>query len=287
MGDGSPVVTPPEDEGGNRRRRLFATRGQKVAAVVGGAFLATIGAAIATWAIAVGQSTTKKVLGDHHAPLTVRVLPRDALVDTLVVSPYFVVPRARVPSPTAVSAYQLQMIGENAAESTAWAERHGAVDGSPEIVNLELRGKSDEPVTVTGIKITVLARQPRVKGWFVASANGCGVQPVRLALVDLDAAVPRADYYESDSSPKAERLALYVTRTNPELIQLTARTRSALVAWKAAISYSGPDGEGSLTVDENGEPFRVSTEIGSKGYRYEGHGKVRREPYWDRGISVC
>src|SRR5262245_4266498 len=124
MGDGSPVVTPPEDEGGNRRRRLFATRGQKVAAVVGGAFLATIGAAIATWAIAVGQSTTKKVLGDHHAPLTVRVLPRDALVDTLVVSPYFVVPRARVPSPTAVSAYQLQMIGENAAESTAWAERH-------------------------------------------------------------------------------------------------------------------------------------------------------------------
>jgi hypothetical protein len=78
-----------------------------------------------------------------------------------------------------------------------------------------------------------------------------------------------------------------VTRTDPELIQLTARTRKALVTWQAVILYSGPDGDGSLTVDNRGEPFRVSTKIGSKGYQYQGQGKIRRDPFWDRGISVC
>ena len=140
---------------------------------------------------------------------------------------------------------------------------------------------------MTGIKVDVLKKRPRVDGWFVAPVTGCGVEPVRLALVDLDAAIPRVEFYESDASPKASRLALSVTRSDVELVQLIARTRKALVDWQAEVLYSGPDGDGSVIVNDEGAPFRVSTEIGSTAYKYEGQGKARREPFWDRGISVC
>ena len=69
--------------------------------------------------------------------------------------------------------------------------------------------------------------------------------------------------------------------------ELIARTRKAFVDWQAEVLYSGPDGDGSVIVNDKGTPFRVSTEIGSTAYKYEGQGKARREPFWDRGISVC
>jgi hypothetical protein len=176
---------------------------------------------------------------------------------------------------------------ENPAQSSAWARAHDAVDGSPQVVNLELRATTDEPVTVTGIKVTVLERGAPVEGWFVAAVTGCGAEPIRLALVDLDAPIPKVEYYESDASPTAERLAFSVTRTDVELIQLKAKTRDSLVDWQAEISFSGAEGDGSVIVDDHGQPFRVSTEIGSTAYAYEGQGQVRRAPDWDRGITVC
>jgi len=254
---------------------------------VGAAFLATIGGIIATSVVDLGKSTTKKVLSDPSAPLTVRRLPRGSLLDTRVVLPYYVVPRDTLSGPDAVSTSDLRSIGDNTPESADWARAHRAVDGSPQIVNLELRAKTDEPVTVTGINVAVLNKAPRVDGWFVAPVTGCGVETVRLALVDLDAAIPRVAYYENDASPEARHLALSVTRTDAELVQIVARTSKRQVEWQAEVLYSAPDGDGSVLVDDGGEPFRVSTEIGSRAYRYEGQGKVRREPSWDHGITVC
>jgi hypothetical protein len=287
MADESPAANPPDDTPPAKRGRLLATRGRKIAAIVGAAFLATIGGILATSLLDLGKSTGKKVLGGSQAPLTVKILPRDSLEDTMVVLPYYVVPRGELPGPDAVGKSDLRSMGENTAESKNWAAEHHAVDGSPQVVNLELRARSDEPVAVTGIKVHVLKKRPRVDGWFVAPVTGCGVEPVRLALVDLDAAIPRVEFYESDASPEASRLALSVTRTDAELVQLIARTRKALVDWQAEVLYSGPDGDGSVIVNDDGAPFRVSTEIGSTAYKYEGQGKARREPFWDRGIRVC
>ena len=152
---------------------------------------------------------------------------------------------------------------------------------------LELRSRSDEPVTVTAIRVRDLRREPPLRGWYVAFPLGCGVAPVRLATVDLDAPSPRFDYYENDASPKTDRLVLSVTRTDAELIQMLATTDDALVEWRAEIFYSSAEGQGSIVVGDGGKPFRVSTELGSTGYRYE-PGKAVREPRWDKkGISAC
>jgi hypothetical protein len=66
------------------------------------------------------------------------------------------------------------------------------------------------------------------------------------------------------------------------------------VEWKARVDYSAADGDGSVTVDDGGRPFRVSSETASRGYlaRYSGDPqsprKLERKPEWDgNGITVC
>jgi hypothetical protein len=255
-----------------------------VAAIVGGAFLATIGGVIATRVIAFGETTTQKVIGGS-APLSVRVLPRGTYEESSAIGSYYVVPRTQVAGPDALSKSELTG-WQNEASRLAWARDHGAVDGSTQLIMLELRSRSDQPVTVTAIKVRDLRKEPPVRGWYVAFPLGCGVAQVRLANVDLDAPSPRFEYYENDASPKTDRLVLTVTRTDPELVQMSARTRDALVEWRAEVFYSSADGQGSVVVGDGGKPFRVSTELGSDGYRYES-GKAIREPAWDKGISAC
>jgi len=105
--------------------------------------------------------------------------------------------------------------------------------------------------------------------------------------MNLDAAPPSVEYYADDTSPPTKRLALSVTRTDPEQVELHAITRNALVEWRARVFYSGPDGDGSLTVDDNGRPFRVTTETSSAGYANEGVGSISREHFWDKsGIRM-
>ena len=291
MSDKSPVSPTPADEksSGEKSRglgRLLSTRGQKLAAIVGGAFLATIGGVIATRVIAFGETTTQKVLGGP-APLSVRVLPRGTYEESSAIGSYYIVPRAQLSSPDAHSKTELDGF-LNEAKRLAWARGHAAVDGSPQIIMLELRSKSDEPVTVTAIKVRDLRRKPPLRGWYVAFVPGCGVAPVRLANVDLDAPSPRFEYYESDASPKTDRLVLSVTRTDAELVQMSAMTDDALVEWRAEIFSSSADGQGSIVVGDGDKPFRVSTEIGSNGYRYDfGTRRAVREPAWDKGISAC
>ena len=59
----------------------------------------------------------------------------------MVVLPYYVVPKDELSGPDAVSKSDLRSMGENTADSKVWAAQHHAVDGSPQVVNLELRAK--------------------------------------------------------------------------------------------------------------------------------------------------
>ena len=172
-----------------------------------------------------------------------------------------------------------------------WDLAHGGVAGSPQVVRLEVRGTTDEPVIITAIRVRVLRRRPPVKGWYVASP-ACGAAPVRIAEIDLDRAQAPVGYYEADGNAGPRTLALSVSRTNAEQIELHASTRTARVAWEAEVYYSGPAGDGSLAVTDAGKPFEVTSETASAGYRPpEAAGsarKLRREHAWDgHGISAC
>jgi hypothetical protein len=274
------------------RRGLLATRGRKIAAAIGAAFLATIGAGIGARVLNNAESVTRKALSGSRAPIQVRVMAHGTFLASGPIGQYYVVPKSEVSSPTDLDPAELPSLDNPF--NFAFAQRHNAVEGSPQAVSLHLRARGDEPVTINAIKVHVVGRTAPVKGWYAVS-GGCGEMAVRTALVDLDSPNPEAHFLDELGAPN-KRITLFVTRTDIEQIELQASTRKAMVDWTAEVFYSGPDGDGSIAVDDHGQPFRVTTETASDGYSLafstapseEGRPEFEREHRWDgTGISMC
>ena len=266
------------------KRGILATRGRKIAAGIGAAFLASIGAGIAAWTLNGAEQATKKAFAGSGAPITVRVMRPGTFFGGHPYAPYYVVPKSEVSSPAKLDSSEL---GGDEPFDFAFAQRHGAIAGSPEIIRLQLRGKTTEPVTVDDIQVDVVQRGPPVDGWYVASP-GCGGLEVRTGEIDLDAPTPRIRYFNKDL--ESSSIALFVTRNDIEVLELQAATEKSTVDWTAKVFYSGPDGDGSVTVDDGGRPFRVTTETASDAYSFKVFPtrKVVREPSWDKnGIVAC
>jgi hypothetical protein len=268
----------------SQSRGLLGSRARKAAAVIGAAVLAGIGGLIASaiW------SGTGKVLHPSGPPLHVRVVPTGTFLSGTY-APYFIVPDSVAPGPDALP------LGARDSPVTfidpMLARTHEAVAGSPQVIRLRLQGTDDRPVTVNGIHAVVMKRTPPVKGWYVAVLPGCGEEPVRVATIDLDRPAQPVVYDVFAAPPK--HFTLSVTRTDIEVIQLHAVTRAA-VTWKARIDYSAADGDGSITVDDGGQPFRVSTEVPSRGYEVDYAAAPQRtadlvrQHRWDgKGITTC
>jgi hypothetical protein len=88
-------------------------------------------------------------------------------------------------------------------------------------------------------------------------------------------------------------LSLALKRSSPTLLELQAATKSHRVAWTATLSISRDGGRAqTLTVDDNGQPFRVTSARASRGYAPSfgatGISGFVRDRSWDRGrIKGC
>jgi hypothetical protein len=141
---------------------LLATRGRKIAAIVGAAVLAGIGGGIATWLLTAAETTTKRVFaGATSKALVIRVAAPGTFWANHPYAPYYVVPHSRFShGPNGISKEDLAAMSEADEKNDtgidfAWMRAHGGVAGSPQVVRLELRGTTDEPVTVTAIRAVV------------------------------------------------------------------------------------------------------------------------------------
>jgi hypothetical protein len=270
--------------------KLFATRGRKVAAAIAAAFLASLGAGIGAWTLNKAESVTKQALSSSEAPIQVRPKAPGTFLASGPIGQYYVVPKNEVSSPSDIDPAELH--GDNPLDNPldfAFAQRHHAVEGSPQIVSLQARARGDEPVTINAIKIHVVGRTAPIKGWYAIS-GGCGELQTHVAKVDLDSPQPQAHFLDELGQP-TKPVTLFVTRTDIEQIELQASTRKGTVDWTAEVFYSGPDGDGSVEVNDHGRPFRVTTETASDGYNlafFEEGPEFQREHRWDgTGISVC
>ena len=296
MAKDAPAADPVSSETSLATRGLgglLATRGRKIAAIVGAAVLAGIGGGIATWLLTAAETTTKRVFaGAASKALVLRVAAPGTFWSNHPYAPYYVVPYSRFShGPNGISKGDLSAMSEAEKNDIgidfAWMRAHGGVAGSPQVVRLELRGTTEEPVTVTAIRALVVERSAPVRGWYVA-APGCGAVPVRSADINLDS--PNAPVKMIDPQTGKRILAVSVTRTDTEQIELHAYTKKA-VAWRARLFYSDAKGDGSMIIDDAGKPFRVTSEDPSDGYRaagFDNNPGFTREHQWDRrGLGAC
>ena len=200
--------------------------------------------------------------GDPAPRLGVTVLPAGTFASSHPYAPYYVVPRKRFTDPSKLT----RLARNNLITKPESAVSKGALPGSPQIVRLSLRAVSDEPVTVDAVRAKVISDARPLRGWFTAEA-GCEVEPVRRAKLNLDSPGTAARYVGAGNR-SAKTLSLQISRADPQVIELEAATRRRRVAWVAELTVRNEDGDpATITVDDGGKPFRVTSERASQSYR--------------------
>lgn len=219
-------------------------------------------------------------------PVRMQVLAPGTYESAHAYAPYYVVPSRRVADPSKLS----RMAANAFVTRPEAALAKGAIDGSPQIVRVELRATTRDRVTLGGVRFHVVSVARPVKGWFTAQP-ACAFERVPEARADLDRRRPAVRYV--DAGGKAtQALGLRLGRSTPTVLELQVATKRHRAMWTATLSISR-DGAPpqKVTVDNAGKPFRVTSPRESRGYapRFGATGisGFAHRPAWDGGIKAC
>ena len=245
--------------------------------LIGAAILSVFGAAIGGFLFKSGQTLVEDAL--DGPPLTARVLlasefqtDRNPVTSTLV----------PLDGPTPAD------LGPDSVENTNWYRSTWDCSDVATLthdIRLELRTSLPQQVLIESITARVLKRTDPTTGWYIAE-GGCGMMMLRLGRINLDDAAPELRMVNpiAEDSPSQ----MFVTNSDTEVLQIYATTRKHYVEWVLDLSYSAPEGRGTITIDNNGEPFRLTSGIGSQVYVPDWQTKTFvRRPDWDYGIIMC
>ncbi|WP_410670373.1 hypothetical protein [Amycolatopsis sp. cmx-4-68] len=137
----------------------------------------------------------------------------------------------------------------------------------PGLVELTIQGRDSAAVTLTNIRVRVLARRAPIHG--TAIQRDCGDQgAVRWLEVDLDRDPVRPvakDEFDAmvEDTPAWERKPIKfpytVSVTNPETFMIKAVTANCDCDWVADVEWSAQGRSGTLPITNSGTPFRTTS----------------------------
>ncbi|MFE2042219.1 helix-turn-helix domain-containing protein [Streptomyces sp. NPDC059477] len=160
-----------------------------------------------------------------------------------------------------------------AQDARPWATAQGAVHGRNTNVRITVQGRSETAVVLEALRVRVVGRAAPVQGSSYAMDQGCGgsVTP-RYFDVDLDMdrpiarSVPGAD---PDRELPAVKMPYQVSSTDPEVLEVTARTAGCACDWYLELDWSSQGRTGTVRIDDGGRPFRTSAVEGLDRYAYD------------------
>jgi hypothetical protein len=138
-----------------------------------------------------------------------------------------------------------------------WAvEQHG-IPYHDESLQLVLRGRDAETVVVQEIRVKVVERAAVPPGGWVNAWEGCGAAvPVRLLKVDFAEEPPHVDLFVD--GVQSNDTVFATTDTAVEVFDVDVLAGSDVVSWVFEVRYSAAGRDGVLTVDDSGQPFRIT-----------------------------
>jgi hypothetical protein len=150
------------------------------------------------------------------------------------------------------------------------SENFGPATGGTQRIMVTIAGGAATPVTITDLTFEAVERGPAIIGPVVS--NQCGDETVaRYAEIDLDRNPPAI--ISSSATPVSVgadlevepiKFPYLVSESETETLLLIASTHN-YVAWRARLSWSNGTTSGTYTVDDDGDPFRVSSSSASTG----------------------
>ncbi|WP_189914042.1 helix-turn-helix domain-containing protein [Kitasatospora xanthocidica] len=179
---------------------------------------------------------------------------------------WFLTPRtpAQVPPPP-----------DTAARTDSWAAAQHAIPAGHLRLELTAQGADATAVVLSTMSVRIVSTQPAPKWNAYTPGGGCGgnLAPASFA-VDLDASAPRAvpvPGLEGTKKTPVTDFPYKVSSTDPQVIDVDATTRSQDVSWYLELTWStSGNRHGTLTVNDNGRPFRTAGLHGAPSYFYNG-----------------
>lgn len=156
---------------------------------------------------------------------------------------------------------------------STWVQQHGGVEVGETIVVVTIRGRTSQPVVLTGLRLVVTSRKAPMQGTYIGGDCAYSQEPpvksARYALVNLDHQPPRvsqpsATVIQADLDFWRVSPLLFpyeVTDRSIETLLLIGRTRMCDCTWKAELSWSNGETSGQETIDLHGKPFHTTAVI--------------------------
>lgn len=165
-----------------------------------------------------------------------------------------------------------------AADSGAWAGKHGAVHGGEALVRITVQGRSpSDAVVLHALHVRVVDRAAPLPWNTYRMDNGCGgaVTPRHFA-VDLDRPRPLARPVDGLDASGAEvrkipavSFPYKVTSSDPEELLVSARTAGCDCRWYLELEWSAGSRKGTVRIADDGKPFRTSETRGRPAYVHD------------------
>ncbi|MFC5719635.1 helix-turn-helix domain-containing protein [Streptomyces gamaensis] len=147
-------------------------------------------------------------------------------------------------------------------EPRDWARAIGAVPGGMQKLELSVQGKNGQAVVLHSLTVRTVSRTEPLSWSGYAMGNGCGgaLTPAWFD-VDLDADRPVAKPMagqQGDTRIPATDFPFKVSSTDPQVLEVEARTTAHDVVWYLELEWSSGGRRGTLPVYDHGRPFRTS-----------------------------
>ncbi|MEV1078103.1 helix-turn-helix transcriptional regulator [Streptomyces sp. NPDC050211] len=157
-------------------------------------------------------------------------------------------------------------------DAANWARALGAVHGREQLVEISVQGRSKTAVVLEALRVRVVGRGEPVAGKAYSMDQGCGgsLSP-RYFAVDLDINRPIArpvDGGDENGPIPAVRMPYRVSSEDPEVLLVTATTKTCDCRWFLELDWSSQGRSGTVRIDDHGRPFRTSSIEGLSRYSY-------------------
>ncbi|GAB2959066.1 helix-turn-helix transcriptional regulator [Streptomyces pseudoechinosporeus] len=165
-------------------------------------------------------------------------------------------------------------------DARGWVNALGAVAGGQQMLELTVQGTGSATVVLEKLHVRVVEKSVPLDWNDFAMGVGCGGNVETTAFgVDLDAGRPAV-------SPKAGQrdFPYKVSQSDPEVFYVFADARAHNVSWYLELDWSSGDKQGTVRVDDNGNPFRTSGNVGRPAYNYPLGGSEWTRDEWNPNI---
>jgi hypothetical protein len=149
-------------------------------------------------------------------------------------------------------------------DARGWVNALGAVSAGQQMLALTVQGTGKATVVLDDLHVRVVEKSAPLDWNDFSMGVGCGGGVDTTAFeVDLDTGRPAV-------SPRAGQrdFPYKVSESDPEVFYVFADTRAHNVSWYLELDWSSGDRKGTVRIDDKGQPFRTSGNVGRPAYDY-------------------